>query len=205
MKATFESLEVPEYPVTSDRLPKAAYSYHKDTGEHVGETTADPDPLVVDNWLIPAQATLISPPSLGENEVAVWSDGKWQVVADFRGIKYAKSDGSSVQWSELGSVPEDLTDIPYPGPFHKWVDSAWQFDAQAEHSDLSRQALISRDGLLAIATLRIDPLQDAVDIDDATSSDVAMLKKWKQYRVALNRIEQQAEFPLNIEWPVAPS
>jgi hypothetical protein len=34
---------------------------------------------------------------------------------------------------------------------------------------------------------------------------VARLTRGKQYRVALNRIEQQAGFPVSIDWPAAPS
>ncbi|MFJ7792900.1 tail fiber assembly protein [Pseudomonas sp. NPDC096950] len=61
-----------------------------------------------------------------------------------------------------------------------------------------------RDGLLREATLRIDPLQDAVDVEDATAQDIAILKKWKQYRVALNRIQDQSGYPDAITWPVEP-
>ncbi|NMZ35353.1 tail fiber assembly protein [Pseudomonas proteolytica] len=186
------------------RDPKLAYSYRQDTGEFVGETTADPDPLVADNWLVPAQATLVPPPAHAISKVSVWADGQWLTVDDLRGVKYSKVDGSTVQWSELGAIPDDLTDLPYPGPFNKWNGAEWEIDVEAEQLELANQTLIAREGLLVVATLRIAPLQDAVDIDDATSNDLAMLKKWKQYRVALSRIEQQAGFPLTIEWPVAP-
>ena len=60
----------------------------------------------------------------------------------------------------------------------------------------------SRDGMLAAATLAIAPLQDAVDLDDATDADTALLKKWKQYRVAVNRIDLTLAAP---SWPVAPA
>ncbi|MFL9668983.1 tail fiber assembly protein [Variovorax sp. AB1(2024)] len=62
-----------------------------------------------------------------------------------------------------------------------------------------------RDALLAEATLRIDPLSDAVELDEATPAEIAALKAWRQYRVALNRIEQQAGFPAAVDWPKAPS
>ncbi|MFC3939632.1 tail fiber assembly protein [Pseudomonas gingeri NCPPB 3146 = LMG 5327] len=73
----------------------------------------------------------------------------------------------------------------------------------------TRDELISlskakRDALLSIAANRMGPLQDAVDLDEATVEEVAMLKKWKQYRIALNRIEQQPAFPDDIAWPVSP-
>lgn len=58
--------------------------------------------------------------------------------------------------------------------------------------------------LLSYAALKIAPLQDAVDLDDATSEEEALLKKWKQYRVSLNRIDQQADYPSKITWPIVP-
>lgn len=66
------------------------------------------------------------------------------------------------------------------------------------------EVLAQRDALLSIAALRIAPLQDAVDLDDATAAEEALLKAWKQYRVALNRIESAAGFPGSLEWPREP-
>lgn len=66
------------------------------------------------------------------------------------------------------------------------------------------EALARRDALLALATLRIDPLQDAVDLGVETGDEVALLTEWKHYRVDLSRIEQQPGFPGDVEWPVAP-
>jgi hypothetical protein len=58
-----------------------------------------------------------------------------------------------------------------------------------------------RDQLLDKATRAINPLQDAVDNDDATPAEVALLKKWKQYRTAVNRVNLVLENP---NWPSAP-
>lgn len=60
----------------------------------------------------------------------------------------------------------------------------------------------TRDALLAAATLAIAPLQDAVDLDEATDADTALLKQWKQYRVAVNRVDLTQASPA---WPAAPS
>ncbi|WP_265535209.1 tail fiber assembly protein [Pseudomonas saponiphila] len=65
-------------------------------------------------------------------------------------------------------------------------------------------ALALRDNLLTVATLRINPLQDAVDLGDATDADTVLLKKWKQYRVAVNRVRDQDSFPEMIDWPRQP-
>lgn len=53
----------------------------------------------------------------------------------------------------------------------------------------------------AAADSAIAPLQDAVDLDDATEAEVAALKAWKKYRVALNRLPEQPGYPTDIDWP----
>lgn len=59
-------------------------------------------------------------------------------------------------------------------------------------------------GLLAVATTHIAPLQDAVDLSVATDDEKALLVKWKEYRVALNRVQEQSGYPSIIEWPSTP-
>jgi len=56
--------------------------------------------------------------------------------------------------------------------------------------------------LLALATIAIDPLQDAADLEIATDKEAASLKAWKTYRVMVNRIDT-SKAP-NIDWPKAP-
>ncbi|WP_447650961.1 tail fiber assembly protein [Pseudomonas abietaniphila] len=58
-----------------------------------------------------------------------------------------------------------------------------------------------KDSLLATATAAIAPLQDAVDLDEATADETALLKKWKQFRVAVNRVDMTPESPA---WPEQP-
>lgn len=91
-------------------------------------------------------------------------------------------------------------------PGYTYIDGV--FAAQQPYTPpppTAAEVLAQRDSLLAEATLRIAPLQDAVDLDDATAAEVAALKAWKQYRVALSRIEQQSGFPASVTWPMAPS
>lgn len=57
----------------------------------------------------------------------------------------------------------------------------------------------------AAADAAIAPLQDAVDIDEATEAEAALLKEWKRYRVALNRLPDQPGYPAEIEWPASPA
>lgn len=80
-----------------------------------------------------------------------------------------------------------------------WTDAPTPSNAQ-----LVAEASAERSYRMQVATTEIAPLQDAVDLDDATDAEKSLLMEWKQYRVALNRIEQQAGYPADIDWPVAP-
>lgn len=60
---------------------------------------------------------------------------------------------------------------------------------------------VTRNQLLAAATLAIAPLQDADDLGEATADETALLKSWKQFRVAVNRVDLTLQ---NAPWPVAP-
>lgn len=64
-------------------------------------------------------------------------------------------------------------------------------------------ASLEKSRLLAAASSSIDPLQDAVDLDIATSEEVAMLKAWKTYRVMVSRVDI-SKAP-GIDWPKSPS
>lgn len=70
---------------------------------------------------------------------------------------------------------------------------------------LIAMAIAQRDSLLAVAALRIAPLQDAVDLETSTDGDTVNLKLWKQYRVAVSRVSAQEGFPAIIDWPAPPS
>ena len=52
------------------------------------------------------------------------------------------------------------------------------------------------------ATDAIAPLQDAVDLDEATEEELLLLKEWKKYRVTLNRLDLSSAPEIN--WPDMP-
>lgn len=98
----------------------------------------------------------------------------------------------------------DITGLD-PQPQPGWVFSDGVFSEPVPYvptaAEVVQQNTIVRDILLTRAGLAIAPLQDAVDIDDATPADVAALKAWKQYRVAVNRADLTAITPA---WPNLP-
>lgn len=55
------------------------------------------------------------------------------------------------------------------------------------------------------ADAAIAPLQDAVDLEEATEAEAAELKAWKRYRVSLNRLPEQESYPNEIQWPTPPA
>lgn len=187
--------------------PPMVYQAHPATGEYVGPSLADPDPLDEGNWLIPGMAFMVAPPKAKKGFAAVHVPGSsevWDLLQDLRGTVYRTDTGQPTNWEQFGPLPEDLTADTRPSPYHVWVGGAWELDAAAETEALKLQALNTRDELIREAATRIAPLQDAVDLGDATAADEADLKKWKQYRVAVNRIDQQPGFPGKIEWPATP-
>lgn len=58
--------------------------------------------------------------------------------------------------------------------------------------------------LRALADSAMAPLQDAVEIEESTADEEALLILWKKYRLALNRLPEQLGYPQSIDWPAAP-
>lgn len=59
------------------------YNYHHVTRAYLGESEADESPLEPGVWLIPADATDVSPPlPLPPRTVAVWNGTQWETKPD---------------------------------------------------------------------------------------------------------------------------
>lgn len=144
----------------------------------------------------------LPPPEPGRTWALV--DGVPRELIDRRGVVYRKEGGALQNWGELGELPEIFTSEPYPGNYFIWRDNAWQPDEAKRLADIRQSALAKRDELLRNTVLRIAPLQYADEIADASHEEQLALLEWKLYSVELNRIERQAGFPTDIDWPVAP-
>lgn len=185
------------------KAPKI-YNYHGVTGEFIGESIADADPLEQGNWLIPANAALDSAPSADKGCAVRRSEFGWEQVEDNRGPIYSTETGAQSQLEDFGPLPDSFTKKEPPSQNHKWKNNAWRIDKDAERISIANEALALIDRLQAEATIFIFPLQDAVDLDVASGNELEMLVNWKRYRIALNRIESQAGFPEVINWPKSP-
>jgi hypothetical protein len=98
----------------------------------------------------------------------------------------------------------DITKVD-PKPEERWTYVDGVFAAPVEPVSTPEEILAlntaARDYQLAVATSAIAPLQDAVDLDEATPAETALLKKWKQFRVAVNRVDLTLLSP---PWPKSP-
>lgn len=102
------------------------FHYDPLTREFLGEGRADPSPLEPNSFLIPANATEIPPPPVQKKEVAVFKNGGWEVLPDFRGeVVYRVEDGRFVKIEDVGPLPETVTETPPPTEFHEWKDGDW--------------------------------------------------------------------------------
>lgn len=70
----------------------------------------------------------------------------------------------------------------------------------AEKAAQLRQAEETKSRLLQMASEKIAPLQDAVDLGIATDDEKARLDEWKKYRVLVNRMDTAAP-----DWPERPA
>jgi hypothetical protein len=89
------------------------YLYSAVTGEYLevgeAEDSADGVPQV------PPFATLLAPPTAGDKQAAVFADGAWSLVADYRGGMYFDGATGVRVVIELGQVPDNLVSDP-PAP-----------------------------------------------------------------------------------------
>lgn len=89
-----------------------------------------------------------------------------------------------------------------PSKYHEWDGVQW-FISEIDQRQLKKEELdrLERDAIGQISALRtqcdkdILPLQDAVDLDEATQEERDKLIALKRYRIALNRWEYPQAIP----------
>jgi len=189
------------------------HNYSGDTGEFLNSVEPRVSPNEPGDSLTPAFATRTAPPTdVPAGSVAVFlnldgippSDGgagDWVLKSDLRGQYWRTVDAQPVYLDIPGVQPADmgLTDKE-PIGLVKWLDGDWVTDVDK----LTLSVKAKRNGLLAVASMQMAPLSDAVDLNIATSDEVSALSQWRQYRVDLSRIETQTGFPADVAWPLAP-
>lgn len=121
----------------------------------------------------PANCTDIAPPDIPSSHIAVFDaeTQTWSLQEDHRGeTVYDTTTGNQVYISDLGPLPENVTSVSPGGGYKKWDSKAqvWMNDEAAEAAARLREAEGTKNRLLQIASEKIAPLQDAVDLDEAS-------------------------------------
>lgn len=118
------------------------------------------------------------------------------------------NDISQMFHSDLVWVDIEDQDIYYNYSAQLEKD-AWVFSKPTEvinnnqSSEFGNRVL--QDSLIKEATLKIDVLLDSTNtsiVSDVDKEDIVLLKKWKQYRVALNKVNTKIA---EVDWPVPPA
>lgn len=157
------------------------YHYHHETNEYLGEGLADKDPMVADNWLIPAHATKVKPPKTDKNQSAVFDGKEWSVVADYRGFEYWLQDGESHVINELGVEPPDSYLEIKPEPSQEQLDKVAEINRVKAYS----HPLTGSDKLFMEAMRK----RASGDEKGALSAE----------KLGMDRVEQiKKEFPLGV-------
>ncbi|KJZ05812.1 hypothetical protein TW85_25195 [Marinomonas sp. S3726] len=171
------------------RSPKRAYAYDKNTGEFTGVVYADPDPLDVTNWLLPASSTFTVLDDAPAGHVAVFKEGEKKILVDKRGTEYFDENGIHYLINQIGEdLPENaLLEKPYIPPTldeqtkkvqnqcsirinSKWnqigqINAALGVYSEQERADCSEWVKLNRDALKALLQ-RADLTEIDVESDE---------------------------------------
>ncbi|EAM8989367.1 tail fiber assembly protein [Salmonella enterica] len=174
------------------------FNLRSDTNEFIGAG----DAYIPPHTGLPANCTDIAPPDIPASHIAVFDAGTqtWSLREDHRSeTVYDTTTGNQIYISAPGPLPENVTSVSPDGKYQKWDGKAWVKDEAAEAAARLREAEGTKRRLLQMASGKIAPLQDAVDLGIATDDEKAQLDEWKKYRVLVNRVDTT-----NPDWPDVP-
>ncbi|WP_311202325.1 tail fiber assembly protein [Morganella morganii] len=123
---------------------------------------------------------------------------------DLLDVKYFKTPSGEVHGRDVMPMNIDvwMEDVP-DGWLPISKDEAVNItDLPPTKEQQTEQAGYQKQALIAEATTTVDTLQDAVDLDMATTEEAALLTAWKKYRVLLNRVDISTA--PDIDWPQKP-
>lgn len=145
------------------------YHYRPDTQQFCGADVADQDPMDLDNWLIPANATPVEPPALQEGKAIHFVDGVWV-------------------YQDIPVIPPELPEPPTPLPILiEWAKKkvrTMRANAFASLAGIQSEALANGDTKTAKAICGVqDQLRTITDIDlsackTADDIDAAFASAW---------------------------
>ncbi|ELY4543923.1 tail fiber assembly protein [Cronobacter sp. EKM101R] len=136
---------------------------------------------------------------------SLFSGETLKIAFDEKGIIRSCSEDVSLLWPVGLSVTEiDKNTVPDGFDISgKWIFNGTKIAPYELSADeLIVEAKNKKERLLREALEIITPLQDAVELDMATETEIADLAAWRRYRVLLNRVNP-SDAP-DIDWPARP-
>jgi len=92
---------------------KPFYLFDAATGEYKGIYEAQESPLEPGVYISPVNSTGVAPPALSANQAAVFANGAWSVVPDYRGQTwYDQTTGAAAGITALGQPAQNLAASP---------------------------------------------------------------------------------------------
>lgn len=183
-----------------DKKTGDVYAYEQSDIDAVGLITYLESQLeVLQRWLTDNPA----PPKLEtEDDGTVGEDEHSKDRAEYK----QKQDEAEAIQSQLDSVLPVFFDIR--DKLKSMVElTGVELDEHLNPAPTAEQlvgeAESQKSTLLSLATNKIEPLQDAVDLDIATDDELAQLKEWKKYRVLVNRVD--TSLAPDVVFPKVPS
>lgn len=127
----------------------------------------------------------------------------WEYLADHRGeTVWNVRTGTGQKITVPGDYPADTTIYPPSTPYDKWNGERWVTDESAKAAAEIAQATATKSALIKSAAAKIEPLQDAVELDMATNEEKSRYDAWRKYRVLLTRVD--TSLAPDIDWPEPP-
>ncbi|NIB50690.1 tail fiber assembly protein [Enterobacter sp. 725m/11] len=127
----------------------------------------------------------------------------WEYVADHRGeTVYSTQTGEKVVITAPGDYPPETTINPPSTPYDKWNGERWVTDEAVKAAADITEAAATKAALIKSAAEKIEPLQDAVELDMATNEEKSSYDAWRKYRVLLTRVD--TSLAPDISWPEPP-
>lgn len=92
------------------------YHYSSQTGEFLGQGSADPDPMNEGEFLHPAFSTTTAPPEAEDGKARTWTGSAWEQVADHRGQTWWGEHNRPVTINFLGNPADSGLSSEEPEP-----------------------------------------------------------------------------------------
>lgn len=172
----------------------------------IGERIADMDPLEPNRMVLMLNEIEAKPlpPKAGcvvrHNEVK----NLWEYEEDHRGeMVFDPDNGAQITIDAVGSIDHYAKEAK-PSQYHNWDAKTQQWKITKANQEKLNTELEEREKAKAMAEVDrlrqqcdkdILPLQDAVDLDEATPEELIKLKELKRHRIALNRWEYPELIP----------